>query len=56
MLVPINNRIAKIDSDHPYAGWLEDRARWDGLHRARVALLIVAVLLLFAGLFREIGA
>jgi hypothetical protein len=41
---------------HPYAGWLEDRARWDSLHRIRVALLIVAVLLLFAGLFKGAAA
>ena len=50
-LVPINNRIARMNPEQPYAGWLRDRARWDQLHRIRVALLIVAVLLLLAGLF-----
>jgi hypothetical protein len=52
MLVPINNRIAKIDSEHPYDGWLSDRHRWDFLHRIRVAALVVSVVLLFAGLLQ----
>jgi uncharacterized membrane protein len=51
MLVPINNRIAKIDPEHPYDCWLQDRRRWDQLHQARVALLIMAFLLLLTGLF-----
>jgi uncharacterized membrane protein len=51
MLVPINNRIAGMNPQQPYATWLEDRCRWDKLHRVRVELLIVAVLLLLAGLF-----
>jgi len=51
MLVPINNRIARMNPEQPYPGWLKDRARWDRLHRIRVTLLIVAVLLLLAGLF-----
>jgi uncharacterized membrane protein len=51
MLVPINSRIAKMNPDQPHEGWLRDRARWDQLHRLRVALLIVALLLLLAGLF-----
>jgi hypothetical protein len=50
MLVPINNRIAGMNPKQPHEGWLRDRARWDQLHRIRVALLIVALLLL-AGLF-----
>jgi uncharacterized membrane protein len=50
-LVPINNRIARMNPEQPYAEWLRDRARWDQLHRVRVALLIVALLLLLAGLF-----
>jgi uncharacterized membrane protein len=52
MLVPINNRIARMNPKQPHEGWLRDRARWDQLHRIRVALLIVALLLLLAGLFR----
>ena len=51
MLVPINNRIARMSPQLPYTTWLEDRCRWDKLHRVRVELLIIAVLLLLAGLF-----
>jgi uncharacterized membrane protein len=51
MLVPINNRIAKIDPDHPYDCWLQDRCRWDQLHQLRVVLLIMAFVLLLTGLF-----
>jgi uncharacterized membrane protein len=52
MLVPINNRIARMNPEQPHEAWLRDRARWDQLHRIRVAWLIVALLLLLAGLFR----
>ncbi len=51
MLVPINNRIAKMNPDHPYDCWLQDRCRWDQLHQVRVALLIMAFILLLTGLF-----
>jgi uncharacterized membrane protein len=50
-LVPINNRIAKMNPDHPYDCWLQDRSRWDQLHQVRVVLLIMAFLLLLTGLF-----
>ena len=50
-LVPIKNRIAKMNPQQPYPTWLQDRCRWDKLHRIRVELLIVAVLVLLAGLF-----
>lgn len=49
-LVPINNRIAKMNPEHPYDCWLQDRSRWDLLHQVRVALLIMAFLLLLTGL------
>lgn len=49
-LVPINNRIATMNPKDRYPEWLKDRARWDQLHRIRVAVLITAVILLFAGL------
>jgi hypothetical protein len=52
MLVPINNRIAKMNAAHPYDGWLVDRARWDLLHRIRVGVLVICVLLLLTGLFQ----
>jgi uncharacterized membrane protein len=54
MLVPINNRIAKIDSEHPYDAWLSDRDRWDFLHRIRVAALVMSIALLFAGLLQPV--
>jgi hypothetical protein len=50
-LVPINTRIAKMNSQQPYPTWLQDRCRWDKLHRIRVELLLVAVVVLLAGLF-----
>jgi hypothetical protein len=50
-LVPINNRIAKMNPQQPYPTWLQDRCRWDKLHRIRVELLIAAVVVLLAGLF-----
>jgi hypothetical protein len=51
-LVPINNRIARLNPEHPYDGWRTDRIRWDRLHRLRVFLLIVSILLLLTGLFQ----
>jgi uncharacterized membrane protein len=51
MLVPINNRIARMNPEQPHPTWLQDRARWDRLHQVRVAVLFVALLLLLAGLF-----
>jgi hypothetical protein len=56
MLVPINNRIARMNPQQPYPTWLQDRCRWDKLHRVRVELLMIAVLLLFVGLFGGITA
>ncbi len=55
MLVPINNRIATMNPQQPYPTWLEDRCRWDKLHRIRVELLLLAVVLLIAGLFSGIA-
>lgn len=55
MLLPINNRIARMNPQQPYSTWLEDRCRWDKLHRIRVELLVIAVLLLLAGLFGGIS-
>jgi hypothetical protein len=55
MLVPINNRIAKMNPQHPYDCWLQDRSRWDHLHQMRVVLLIMAFVLLLTGLFAAAG-
>jgi len=43
LLVPINNRIAKLDVDAPSAGWGSEHHRWDRLHRWRVGMLTVAL-------------
>lgn len=56
MLVPINNRIAKLNPDQPYDCWLQDRCRWDQLHQVRVILLIMAFVLLLTGLFANSAA
>src|SRR6202020_1001415 len=50
MLVPLNNRIAKMNPTQPYDCWLQDRCRWDKLHQVRVILLAMAFLLLLTGL------
>jgi Domain of unknown function (DUF1772) len=55
MLVPINNRIAGMNPEQPHATWLQDRCRWDKLHRIRVEFLILAVVLLLTGLFTGIA-
>jgi uncharacterized membrane protein len=51
-LVPINNRIARLNPEHPFEGWRTDRARWDRLHCIRIVLLMVSVLLLLTGLLQ----
>jgi uncharacterized membrane protein len=56
MLVPLNNRIAEMDPDHPYDCWLRDRCRWDKLHQVRVILLAMTFLLLLTGLLAGAGA
>jgi hypothetical protein len=49
-LVPIANRMVRMDAD----GWTESAQRenrkWDGLHRVRVAVLAVAMIFFLAGL------
>jgi uncharacterized membrane protein len=46
MLVPINNRIASLNTAAPAPGWKDDHKRWDALHRLRILLLIVALFIL----------
>jgi uncharacterized membrane protein len=46
MLVPINNRIASLNTDAPAPGWKHDHKKWDLLHRVRILLLMVAVFIL----------
>ena len=44
MLVPRNNRLAKMTSAYP--SWKTDAKQWDSLHRLRVALLMLATVVL----------
>jgi len=45
VLVPINNRIASLNAAAPAPGWERDHRKWDALHRVRIILLIVALLI-----------
>ena len=49
-LVPINNRIASLNTAAPAPGWERDHRKWDVLHRVRILLLVVAVLVLTSAL------
>ena len=51
-LVPINNRIARMDPEQPHETWLQDRCRWDTLHRTRVIILALSFVLLLTGLIQ----
>jgi uncharacterized membrane protein len=42
LLVPINNRSATWTADHHPDDWREQQQRWDRLHHARVAVIVVA--------------
>jgi hypothetical protein len=46
MLVPINNRIASLNTAAPTHGWKDDHKKWDSLHRVRILLLAVAFFVL----------
>jgi uncharacterized membrane protein len=46
ILVPINNRIARLDHALPPAGWKLEHRKWDKLHRWRIGMLTVATALL----------
>ena len=49
VLVPINDRIAKLQTTALPADWQQAHSRWNTLHHVRVALLILAfVLALYA--------
>ncbi|MHA7984955.1 anthrone oxygenase family protein [Rathayibacter sp. CAU 1779] len=50
LLVPINNRSKTWTADEHPADWREQYRRWDGLHYARVAVVVAGfVLVLVAG-------
>jgi len=44
-LVPINNRIAALAANAPLDRWLPEHRRWERLHRIRILLLLIALLL-----------
>jgi uncharacterized membrane protein len=50
MLVPINNRIASLNTAAPAPGWERDHRRWDALHRIRILLLMMALVVLVSAL------
>jgi uncharacterized membrane protein len=43
MLVPINDRIASLNTAAPTPGWKHDHKKWDSLHRVRILLMAVAL-------------
>jgi len=45
-LVPINNRIASLNTTAPTPGWKQDHKKWDSFHRVRILLLALALLAL----------
>ena len=49
-LVPINNRIASLNTAAPAPGWERDHIKWDALHRVRILLLVLALLIVFNAL------
>jgi hypothetical protein len=42
-IIPLSSRIARMDPDLPYSGWLAERSRWDGLQRWRLCLLLASL-------------
>ncbi|HEY8997437.1 MAG TPA: DUF1772 domain-containing protein [Edaphobacter sp.] len=44
-LVPINNRIAALQSAHPIADWIPQHERWNRLHIFRIATILIALIL-----------
>jgi uncharacterized membrane protein len=44
-LVPINNSIASLNTAAPAPGWERDHRKWDALHRVRILLLMLALLI-----------
>jgi hypothetical protein len=49
VLAPINSRVAAWDVESLPPDWLNERRRWDRLHRLRVVLLIAGWTALVAG-------
>jgi Domain of unknown function (DUF1772) len=49
-LVPINNRIASLNTAALAPGWERDPRKWDALHRVRILLLTLALLIIVSAL------
>ncbi len=49
-LVPINNRMARMDTDGLTEAAQRDHRKWDALHRVRVFVLAVAMIFFLAGI------
>jgi|HubBroStandDraft_4_1064222.scaffolds.fasta_scaffold820359_1 hypothetical protein len=49
-LVPINNRMVRMDADGFTESAQRELRKWDGLHRVRVAVLAVAMIFFLSGL------
>lgn len=50
VLVPINNRIASLNTAAPTPGWKQHHKKWDFLHRIRILLLLVALVAVISAL------
>ena len=50
VLVPINNRIASLNTTAPAPGWEREHRKWEMLHRVRILLLVAAVVVLTSAL------
>lgn len=51
-LVPINNRLAKVDPDGAVEPQLMEHGRWDAMHRWRVAALTAAMVCFLLAVMR----
>lgn len=51
LLVPINNRIASLQPGDS-SQWVREHRRWEKLHRLRILLLVVAMILTLHALLR----
>jgi uncharacterized membrane protein len=49
-LVPINNRMIRMDADELTEGSQRELRKWDALHRVRIALLVIAMIFFLAGI------
>lgn len=55
VLVPINNRIATLDTAAAAFDWKRDHKRWDAFHRVRILLLASALFVLTYALVGQVS-